>query len=80
MTTRREHDSLGEKDVPADALSDVQWDAVSRLVRERGGSLFLVAGPDHLPASYTPARWVHFPASAGVSDSRFTCGALTVSV
>ena len=42
-------------DVPADALSDVQWDAVSRLVRERGGSLFLLAGPDHLPASYTPS-------------------------
>jgi hypothetical protein len=42
-------------DVPAGALDDVQWDAVNRLVRERGGSLFLLAGPDHLPASYGPS-------------------------
>jgi hypothetical protein len=45
-------------DVPATALDDVQWDAVNRLVRERGGSLFLLAGPDHLPATYTPANIV----------------------
>lgn len=45
-------------DVPANALDDVQWDAVNRLVRERGGSLFFLAGPDHLPASYTPATIV----------------------
>jgi hypothetical protein len=45
-------------DVSASSLSDVQWDAVNRLVRERGGSLFLLAGPDHLPASYTPANIV----------------------
>jgi hypothetical protein len=41
-------------DVPSTALDDVQWDAVNRLVRERGGVLLFVAGPDHLPASYTP--------------------------
>jgi hypothetical protein len=41
-------------DVPSTALDDVQWDAVNRLVRDRGGVLFLVAGPDHLPATYTP--------------------------
>jgi hypothetical protein len=45
-------------DVPVDALDDVQWDAVNRLVRERGGSLFLLAGPQHLPSSYTPASIV----------------------
>jgi hypothetical protein len=45
-------------DVPAAALDDVQWDAVNRLVRERGGSLFLLAGPDHLPSSYTPSTIV----------------------
>ena len=50
-----ETDVLVLSDVPADALSDLQWDAVSRLVRERGGSLFLLAGPDHLPSSYTPS-------------------------
>jgi hypothetical protein len=51
-------DVLILSDVPAGALSDVQWDAVSRLVRDRGGSLFLLAGPDHLPATYTPSTIV----------------------
>ena len=51
-------DVLVLSDVPAGALDDVQWDAVNRLVRERGGSLFLLAGPDHLPSSYTPSTIV----------------------
>lgn len=45
-------------DVPAAALTDVQWDALNELVRARGGSLFLLAGPDHLPASYTAEQIV----------------------
>lgn len=49
-----QHDVIILSDVPAGALDDVQWDAVNRLVRERGGSLFLLAGPDFLPSTYTP--------------------------
>jgi hypothetical protein len=49
-----QQDVIVLSDVPAGALDDVQWDAVNRLVRERGGSLFLLAGPDFLPSTYTP--------------------------
>jgi hypothetical protein len=52
------HDVIVLSDVPSTALDDVQWDAVDRLVRERGGVLLLVAGPDHLPSSYTPETFV----------------------
>ncbi len=53
-----QQDVIVLSDVPAGALDDVQWDAVNRFVRERGGSLFLLAGPDYLPATYTPATIV----------------------
>ncbi len=36
-------------DLRTSALSDEQWDAVYRLVTERGGSVLLVAGDAHLP-------------------------------
>jgi hypothetical protein len=39
-------------DVAVGALNDAQWDAVHRLVTERGGSVVLVAGAGHLPAEY----------------------------
>lgn len=39
-------------DVPVSALSSAQWDALLRLVDERGGSVILVAGDAHLPAEY----------------------------
>ncbi len=39
-------------DVPVSALSSAQWDALLRLVDERGGSVILVAGDSHLPAEY----------------------------
>ncbi len=39
-------------DVPVAALSPAQWDALLRLVDERGGSVILVAGDAHLPAEY----------------------------
>jgi hypothetical protein len=39
-------------DVPVSALSDQQWDAVNRLVNERGGSVIFVAGDEHLPGEY----------------------------
>jgi hypothetical protein len=39
-------------DVPAAALSARQWDAVTQLVSERGGSVILVVG-EHLPSEYS---------------------------
>jgi hypothetical protein len=39
-------------DVPAAALDSRQWEAVNTLVRERGGSVILVAGDAHLPAEF----------------------------
>ncbi len=39
-------------DPPVTALSARQWDAVGRLVSERGGSVILVVG-EHLPAEYS---------------------------
>ncbi len=39
-------------DVPADALSPAQWDAISRLVSERGGSVILVAADPQVISSY----------------------------
>ncbi len=39
-------------DVPVSALDPAQWDAMLRLVDERGGSVILVAGDGHLPAEY----------------------------
>jgi hypothetical protein len=57
-------------DVPAAALDTRQWEAVNTLVRERGGSVILVAGDSHLPAEYGTSgltagllpydpQWVH---------------------
>lgn len=40
-------------DVATGSLNTAQWDAVNRLVSERGGSAILVAGDAHLPAEYT---------------------------
>ncbi|MDP9172485.1 MAG: hypothetical protein M3O30_01285 [Planctomycetota bacterium] len=39
-------------DVPVSALSDAQWEAVYKLAVDRGGSVILVAGEDHLPLEY----------------------------
>jgi hypothetical protein len=39
-------------DVPVTALSAQQWDAVTRLVSERGGSVIMVVG-EHLPSEYS---------------------------
>jgi hypothetical protein len=39
-------------DVSVESLDDAQWDAVHRLVTERGGSAILIAGRTHLPAGY----------------------------
>jgi hypothetical protein len=39
-------------DVPVTALSSRQWDAVARLVSERGGSVIMVVG-EHLPSEYS---------------------------
>jgi len=39
-------------DVPAAALSARQWDAVTQLISERGGSAILVVG-EHLPSEYS---------------------------
>ncbi len=40
-------------DVAPQSLSSEQWDAIRRLVVERGGSLILQAGPRHLPLEYS---------------------------
>ena len=48
-----DQDVLVFSDVPAAALDQAQWDAVYRLVAERGGSAVLVAGESHLPAEYS---------------------------
>lgn len=40
-------------DAPVKALSSAQWDALRRMVAERGGSLILLAGQAHLPQEYT---------------------------
>ncbi len=40
-------------DVPVAALDDARWDALYRLVAERGGSVILLAGLSHLPAEYS---------------------------
>jgi hypothetical protein len=45
-------DVLVLSDVPVAALDDSQWDAVYRLVSDRGGSLVMLAGGSHLPAEY----------------------------
>src|SRR5204863_137010 len=41
-----------QADVAFAALDAAQWDAVNRLVRDRGGAVILVAGDAHLPAEY----------------------------
>ena len=45
-------DLLALFDVPEAALSDQQWDAVYKLVSERGGSVMLVTGDEQLLADY----------------------------
>ena len=40
-------------DAPVNALSSEQWEALRRMVAERGGSLILLAGQAHLPQEYT---------------------------
>jgi len=45
-------DVLVLSDVPVSALDELQWDAVYRLVSDRGGSLVMLAGSSHLPAEY----------------------------
>ena len=44
-------------DVPAAALSEAQWEAVYRLVADRGGSVIMVAGEEHLPQEYVQSKW-----------------------
>jgi hypothetical protein len=39
-------------DVAVGSLDTAQWDAVNRLVTERGGSVILAAGDAHLPSEY----------------------------
>jgi hypothetical protein len=39
-------------DVPTKALAPEQWDAVRRVVTQRGGSAILMAGLNHLPREY----------------------------
>jgi len=39
-------------DAPVNALNSEQWDALRRMVAERGGSLILMAGQSHLPQEY----------------------------
>jgi len=39
-------------DVAVDSLDAAQWGALSQLVKDRGGSVILVAGDAHLPAEY----------------------------
>ena len=39
-------------DVASGSLDTGQWDAVNRLVTERGGSVILIAGDAHLPGEY----------------------------
>ncbi len=48
-------------DVPIGALSAAQWNAVSKLVLDRGGSVLLLAGESHLPGEYlhdAQAQWL----------------------
>jgi hypothetical protein len=40
-------------DVASGSLDTSQWDAVNRLVTDRGGSVILVAGDAHLPGEYS---------------------------
>ena len=53
-------------DVPADALSAQQWDALDEMVRERAGSVVLCAGA-HLPGGYasnaSSADWLPYEAA-----------------
>jgi hypothetical protein len=47
-----QQDVLVLGDVPVASLDDAQWGAAYRLISERGGSVILLAGPAHVPASY----------------------------
>lgn len=40
-------------DAPAKALSAAQWEAVRKVVAQRGGSVIMMAGQAHLPREYT---------------------------
>jgi hypothetical protein len=40
-------------DTPAKALSGAQWEAVRKVVAQRGGSVILMAGQAHLPREYS---------------------------
>jgi hypothetical protein len=40
-------------DTPAKALSSAQWEAVRKMVAQRGGSVIMMAGQSHLPREYT---------------------------
>lgn len=40
-------------DAPAKALSSAQWEAVRKMVVQRGGSVIMMAGQSHLPREYT---------------------------
>ena len=46
------YDVIILSDAPAKALSPEQWDAVRRAVVQRGASVILVAGTEHLPREY----------------------------
>jgi hypothetical protein len=59
-------------DVPAKALSPEQWDAVRRVVAQRGGSVILIAGPNHLPREYAggfAAEFLPYKRAAAVSNA-----------
>lgn len=58
-------------DVPADFFTPAQLEWLEKLVRERGGSFLLLAGPQHAPTSYfdTPvARLLPVKLAAGIRE------------
>ena len=47
-------------DAPAKALTTPQWEAVRKMVAQRGGSVIMMAGQSHLPREYTAEFFSEF--------------------
>jgi hypothetical protein len=63
-------------DAPARAISPEQWEAIRKVVVERGGSLILMAGQGHLPREYSGEYLSEFLPYRRPSTVRGGAGAL----